>query len=289
MLIKSTPYYLLPFLALVLFGCEPKPLVPAVEDTATAMEAELAEHEARLAAELADLETTWSEAPKSLVTLPAGSVDGLADAIATAGEGGTVLVEAGLHTESAPVTVPRRVRIRGQKGAVLQVDSQPYDFTGFVQPALHMQNASGTLIQNLEIRPAGPVGGTAVLLDDSDGSVVMRTTIVDHQFGIVVEGSDRVYALHNRITGSPLWLSGELFDEHGIIVVNGANARLYSNTIDQTFFGVWACDALGYTAGNEFSGNYLGLILCNVPTAYPLADGRVIGSATPATRWACAH
>ncbi len=286
---KTHNHYWLPLLALLLFACEPEPLSlaePAAAE-ATTMEAELAEHEARLAAEITAFEAAWPAANKSAtVTLPAGSADGLADAIAAAGEGGTVLVEAGMHTESAPVTIPHRVRIRGQKGAVLQIESQPYDITGFVQPALHVQNAPGTLIQNLEIRPVGPIGGTAIFLDHSDRSAVLRTTITDHQFGIVVEASDRTYLMHNRITGSPLWLTEEVFEVHGIIVINGANARIYSNTIDQTFFGVWACDRLGYAAGNEFSGNYLGLILCNVPTAYPLEDGRVIGSATPATRWA---
>ena len=92
--------------------------------------------------------------------------------------------------------------------------------------------------------------------------------------------------MHNRITGSGLWLTGEVPNVHGIIIVNGPNARVYSNTIDRTVFGVWACDRLGYAAGNEFFGNLIGLILCNVPTALPLEDGRVIGSQTPATRWA---
>src|SRR5688572_18640721 len=40
------------------------------------------------------------------VTLPAGSVDGLAAAIAAAGPGGRVLVKSGAHTESGPVVIP---------------------------------------------------------------------------------------------------------------------------------------------------------------------------------------
>ena len=286
---KTPTHYWLPLLALLLFACEPEPLSlaePAAAEAMT-MEAEVAEYEARLAAEIAALETAWPAVGKTApVTVPAGSVDALADAIAEAGEGGTVLLEAGLHTESGTVEITQRVRIRGQKGAILAVATEPYGVAGFVQAALHVQNAPGTLIQNLEIRPSGAVGGTAVLLDDSDGSAVLRTTIADYQFGIVVEASERTYLMHNRITGSPLWLTGEVPDVHGIIVVNGANARLYSNEIDQTFFGVWACDELGYAAGNEFYNNYIGLILCNVPPALPFPGDRIVGSETPATRWA---
>jgi hypothetical protein len=39
------------------------------------------------------------------VALPAGSIDGLAAAIASAGPGGTVILKSGLHTESGTVTV----------------------------------------------------------------------------------------------------------------------------------------------------------------------------------------
>lgn len=59
------------------------------------------------------------------VTLPAGSVDALAAAIAAAGNNGTVIVESGMHVESAQVVINSRVSIVGEPGAVLQVATTP--------------------------------------------------------------------------------------------------------------------------------------------------------------------
>jgi hypothetical protein len=57
--------------------------------------------------------------------------------------------------------------------------------------------------------------------------------------------------------------------------------------VSNTVFGIWACDLAGYLVGNEFNGNFNGVVLCTVPpNNFPLPDGQFVGSQTPATRWA---
>lgn len=107
----------------------------------------------------------------SVVELPAGSVDALAAAIAGAGEGGTVIVKAGEHTESGMVTIGQKVKILGEPGALLIVDTEPAQTTPTtatgIDPALYVFNAPGTVIWGLEIQPASPPGGTGILLENS--------------------------------------------------------------------------------------------------------------------------
>lgn len=80
--------------------------------------------------------------PADAVELAAGSVDGLAAAIAEAGEGGTVLVKAGEHLERGTVTVSHRVKIIGEEGAVILSGTQHLYSVGYVQPALHILSAT---------------------------------------------------------------------------------------------------------------------------------------------------
>ena len=54
------------------------------------------------------------------VTLAAGSVDGLAAAIAEAGPGGKVIIEAGLHRESGSVLINSPVSLIGEPNAIIE-------------------------------------------------------------------------------------------------------------------------------------------------------------------------
>lgn len=283
-------HYVLPLFALLLFACEPETLTaPTPADAETAqLETRLAEIEADFDAELVAMEAEWSAWPKAAtVTVPAGSSDALAAAIAEAGENGTVVLAAGMHTESATVMIPHRIRLRGEDGAVLVFDSGPFEGTGIIEVGLHVQGAPRTLIQNLEMRVTGAVGGAAILFERSDFSAALRNTITDYQFGILIQHSDRVYAIRNEIAASPLWQTGEITQSFGMIVINGRQARIYSNKLSGGITGVWACDRNGYLAGNELFGNLEGIILCRVPVEYnyTLPNGDVMFAEVSGAGW----
>jgi hypothetical protein len=129
-----------------------------------------------LVAFLATVAITTPLLAKSTVRLPAGSVDALAFAIASAGARGTVILESGLHQESATVTINIPVSLIGEAGAILQGATIPNLDDGspdFVEPVLHVLAAQGVVVEGIAIQPPdGAIGNTGILIQNAP-----RTTI----------------------------------------------------------------------------------------------------------------
>ncbi len=223
-------------------------------------------------------------------TLPAGSVDALAAAIANTCEGGIIYLKSGIHTESQSIVVNKTVKIIGEAGAVLKVKSalSPVDTAAGNIPlnvGLHILNAPGTLIQDIAIEPFDSNGGTAILIENSSQSAVIHCNITAHQFGIILEKSDRIALMRNTIVVSGAWQTGQVSEAHGIIVMNGKSAYVSDNDVSNALFGIWACDKWGTLERNNTHGNYIGVILCKVPPVIRLPGGQVTGAPFPATLW----
>lgn len=220
------------------------------------------------------------------VTVPAESSDALAEAIAEAGDGGTVILESGNHYESATVTIGHQVLIKGEKDAVLIIDTKAWEVQGYIQPALYVKDVDKVVIKEIKIQPMDDVGGTAIIIENAHKTMVLNSTIQDHQFGILVEKSNRVRLGYNTIVTTAAWATGEVMQAHGIVVINGSRARVYGNKVSSSFFGVWACDNSGLYIGNETFGNFIGFILCKVPDAvYPFPNDNMVGSDVPGNQW----
>lgn len=222
---------------------------------------------------------------RTVVELPADSEDALADAIAEAGEGGTVILKAGNHFESQTVLINQRVFIQGEEGAFLISDVLPAEQVGFVQPALHISDADNVVVRGITFQPSASVGGSAILIDNAERTFLVRNTINDFQFGILVEQGDFARIVNNKINTTLAWTTGDINIAHGLIIANGDQTRVIGNQITSSFFGAWTCDKSGLYLGNTTTGNYVGNILCTVPPALPLADGRIVASETPAENW----
>ncbi|MBI1226859.1 MAG: hypothetical protein GC192_16625 [Bacteroidetes bacterium] len=237
-----------------------------------------------------DLSTVTSRSSCPWTVIPAGSTDALAAAIASTCDDGVIYLKAGLHTENSSVTVGKAVKIIGEAGAVLKIKSDLSigdATTGAVplHPALHILNAPGTLIQDLDIQPIGSDGGNALLIENSDGSGVMRNKFTGFQMSIVIEKSNRMTIMFNTVVTSGLWQTGQVADAYGITVMNGTSAYLSDNEVSNSLFGIWACDKWGTAERNLAHGNYIGIILCKVPSAIQLPSGEITGSINPATGW----
>ena len=242
----------------------------------------------RTIAQLAEvsLEELTADKTSSIVFLAANSNDELAAKIQEAGTGGTVVVLPGAHYESATVTVNHRVKIIGFPGAVIHSGVQNLLSAPTVQAALHLKNANHSVVAGLSFVPAsgGQDGGTVILIEDSKQVITTLNTMTGFQFGILLQEADNNQILGNHITVSDIALS-QFIDAHGIVVINGDNAKVRWNQISNGLFGMWACDKNGLYQFNYTHGNYIGLILCNVPQAIPLPSGQVVGSVQPATNW----
>lgn len=226
----------------------------------------------------------------SWTVLADGSVNALAAAIDSSLDNGVIYLKAGMHTETHPIVITKPVKIIGEAGAILKIPSDiaPLDSTGAAQlhPGIHILNAPGTLIQDLQILPISDDGGTAILVEKSSGSAVMRCHINSFQYGVMIEKSDRMTIMGNTMVASGIWLSQTGFEAHCIVNINGTSPYISDNDLSNALFGIWACDRWGTVERNNTHDNYIGIILCNVPhQAYILPSGEITGSQYPATAW----
>jgi nitrous oxidase accessory protein NosD len=220
--------------------------------------------------------------------IPSGSVDALAAAISATCNGGVIYLKAGTHTENSRITINKTVKILGEAGAVLKLNStlSPYSATGTfpIAPAIHVSNTSRVLIQGLDIQTFGPEGSTAVLFQNAHESAVMNCKITNFQVSIIVEKSDRMVIMRNTISGGTTWQTTTV-ESDGIVVVNGKSPYLAENDITNTFFGFWICDTWGTCQQNNVHDNFFGIVLCNVPMYFELPDATVTGALIPCTQW----
>jgi nitrous oxidase accessory protein NosD len=224
---------------------------------------------------------------KKTVKIPAGSVDALAAAIAEVRDGGVVLLRSGQHTESGTVTVDHRVKILGEPGAILISDTKPgAGLPATVDPAFHVLGASQAVIWGLDIRFKDPVGGTAILIENSPRTLVGENTMRDCQFGVLIEKGDRANICENTIITTSAWQTGELLAVYGIVSINGERVEIEENDVSNAFFGIWVCDKNGELEQNKLHGNYIGLIFCRAAESdFILPSGNPAPAKSSATGW----
>ncbi len=216
------------------------------------------------------------------VVVPAGSNNALAQALTDAGEGGVVYLRSGLHTETESITIRSQVVVIGENGAVLKIKSNliSLDASGVfsLSPAIHVLNAPRTAIQNIEIQPTDVDGGVAILYENSPLSASMFCRIKSFEISILVEKSDQITLIGNKITSSTLWQTTGITCD-GIIVCNGKSAWISNNEVESAVFGIWPCDFYGSCVNNNTHNNYIGIILCKVPdNAFRLPSGQTTGA-----------
>lgn len=220
----------------------------------------------------------------NVLRIPAGSSDALADAISRVAEGGIIILESGRHSESGTVTVDKSVSIQGERGAVLEVNTAPIEAVGFLQPALHVLGAEGVKISRLTIESPNPIGGAAILLEEAPRAIVVGNILSNHQFGIVIEQSDRCWISLNTINASPAWQTGDIGNAIAILNINGKRNGILGNTVTDAFLGTFTSDEAGLFIGNELSANFIGYLLCKV-TPVPFPDRTLRSAETSCTDW----
>lgn len=224
------------------------------------------------------------------IVVPAGSNNALAQALTDAGEGGIVYLRSGTHTESAGITVRSKVTIIGENGAILKVKSVANVMNlsnGVTQinPAIHVLNAPQTNIQNIEIQPIDADGSTAILYENSPLSASMYCTFKGFMFSVLVEKSNQMTIMGNKMTASSLWQAnpGPII---GVLVSNGKNAWIANNEVEAAFVGIFTSDQYGSVVQNNTHNNYTGIVLCGIaPNSLKMPDGRLTGGELKSNNW----
>jgi parallel beta-helix repeat protein len=221
------------------------------------------------------------------IEIPAGSTDALAQAVNNACTGGVIYLKAGTHTENKMITISKSVIIIGEKGAILKVKSSLSRFDTIkrnvaLNPALHFFNAPRSAVLDLEIQPIDGDGSTAILFENSNESAAIRCKMSKFQSAIMVEKSDRVAIMRNTVVSSSSWQTSPFPFGESIVIINGKSAYISDNEVSNALFGIWPCDEWGTCERNNTHGNFLGVILCNVPAGiYMLPSGVGVGAKIP--------
>jgi nitrous oxidase accessory protein NosD len=226
-------------------------------------------------------------AAANVVTLPAGSSNGLAAALVAAGPGGTVIVASGPHTESGTVTISQTVTLQGRPGAVILSTTSPViNFGDVLVPALHVRGASRVAIKGLELEPSGPFGGTAILVDDAADAIVSGNRIRRYQYSILLYDAARALVDGNVVESTTAWQTGQLPEALGIVAISGERIRITNNDTANGLFNIWACDRDGTLQGNRAHDGLIGYIMCKVPEgSWRLPGGEAIGAELSSTHW----
>ncbi len=226
----------------------------------------------------------------AFIVVPAGSNNALAQALTDAGEGGIVYLRSGTHTETAGIVVRSKVTIIGETGAILKIKSAASVMnltSGVTQinPAIHVLNAPQTNIQNIEFQPIDNDGSTAILYENSPLSASMYNMFKRFMFSVLVEKSNQMTIIGNKITGSTLWQANQGM-QAGIVINNGKSAWIANNEVESTFMGIVMSDQYGTTIQNNVHNNYWGIVASRIASnSLKLPDGRSIGSELSANNW----
>jgi nitrous oxidase accessory protein NosD len=207
------------------------------------------------------------------VVVPAGSVDGLAAAIAEAGPGGEVVLAAGRHQISGTVMVEIPVSIVGEDGAILESANATTDEG--VKAALHIRGADGARIENLIIRTPADANVAAanagIVIESASDVQIVHDQIRGHTNGILIEHGDRALLKGNAVQTT----------QDGIVLINGTDISIQDNWVSCVRFGMWIGSKGADVTGNTMQGNMIGLLLCT-PKNFVIS-GEVRVSETPAT------
>jgi parallel beta-helix repeat protein len=211
------------------------------------------------------------------VELAAGSIDGLAAAIASAGANGTVIVKTGTHTESGTVLIGNPINIIGEPGSILQCGTSPSPpFPITVIATLDIQNTENVLVRGLQFEPLGASANCAVLIERSLGVRVLDNTITGFELGVVLQYADQATIRGNTVSGNPFY---------GIVIVNGASAMVSDNAVSEAVFGIFAGDRDGAALHNSVSACFVGTILCHLPPDTLIISGDTTGAHTRCNGW----
>ena len=237
-----------------------------------------------------DIDGVTSRSACPWAVIPAGSVDVLQQAINDICEEGVIYLKAGIHTENNTININKPVKIIGETDAVLRIQSPALQLGSdgtllAMTPALHVLNAPNTLIQDLTVQPLGTEGGAAIVFENSPGSAAMRNNMSGFQSNILIEQSDRVTVMFNKIVSRTPWGLSMQPVAFGILNVNGKSTYISDNDISGALWAIFVSDLWGTIERNNLHDNNFGINVCGFRAAYTLPNGTIPAKVESAGGW----
>ena len=272
-----------------LFGCSEKPLETPLSLEEQKAQQYIEESEAAVAVAEQEIEAyaqNWV-GTRNTVTVPAGSVDALAEAMVEAGDGGTVVLASGEHTETGPVIINQRVKIIGEENTDLLFPNapSPMGIPLEIAPSIHIKDANRVWLEGFSVS-AGmeEAGRIAVLVENSPNTRIEGMNISGFQHGILIDGGDRSQIIDNTLTG----IVGEdpaAAYNWGISNGTGRRVLMTGNEIANYEINFFFSDRSGLVFSNTMEGGQVGILWCTLPPWQTYPDGEILKAAEPANNW----
>jgi nitrous oxidase accessory protein len=147
----------------------------------------------------------------------------VADAVAAAREGDTVMVKSGVHREH--LVLDKKIRLHGEPGAILD---------GGGQGTVVRIEAGGVELRDLTIRGSGASYTTedaGVRIDHAAGARIENVRVEDVLFGVFAAQADRCVIERSRILGKDL---PEVRRGDGIRLWYSSGCRIGGNTMERS-------------------------------------------------------
>lgn len=268
--------------ALFIFGCAKETIDSGQNVDLSEIEAAMDEisneiEQVHLQADIASDEAS----SRGIITVPAGSNDAIMAAVKAAGHGGTVILESGMHFESAPLFFDKPVKLKGKPGAIVEInvaEQDPSIFPWPVNPAIHIKGVGLAKIEGIEVRPKNDNGSAAILLENAPSARIQNNTFKNFFNGIFIYKSNGVRITNNHVIGysDSVW---------GITVIEGNYSKIDGNEVESYAVGLYASDKKGEMKENDVHENSIGILLCTVPAWIVHPDGTLMKAPDAANKW----
>ncbi len=190
--------------------------------------------------------------------------------INNAAPGTTLKLMEGMHYEESTIIINHEINLRGEDGATLALGGEM---------GLLVVDADDVSIKDLSIENiGGSVLGIGV--ENSEDFEFKRNEMSGFTISIILEQAYKASITESTISGI------DDINGLGIVAMNGEKVDIRRNIISGSAFGAWVCDKKGRAYGNEFYGNWMGIILCKVPPGFlPFFSTGNGGADFPCIEW----
>jgi nitrogen fixation protein len=240
---------------------------------------------------LAELEADYNNPPstgevgsRASVYVPAGSVDALTDAIEDAGWGGKVVLRSGDHWESETVMIKHTVRIIGENGAKLYLNTLPADATDgdgqiLTEPGIHVKNANLVRIENIEFLPTGPSGSMALFLEGGRIARIQGNKFTNFKYPVWLSDLSNATGIYDNE-----FYGGGGITVWGITLESGKSVKVKGNYFQDCVVGLFLSDERAIASDNVAVNGSIGILLCTVQGTIVMPDGEVLQKAISCTQ-----
>lgn len=219
------------------------------------------------------------------ILIPAGSIDALAGAIASAGPGDVIVLESGKHTQNGTVTIDKSVSITGYD-ATLHFTGTAFNPTLLFSAAFHIKpNAAYTTIRGINFTNSDAFPGVCVFNNGAEGIRLINNSMENWAFGILSYSASYCVFSKNRINASTLWRTIPGYNTMGIVISDGDHNHIIDNVVKNGLFGIFTGGTMGIDFKNYTYNCAFGQILCKFTPDVITINGTLISTQGSTNNW----